>query len=65
MSWEANDDASSWVFDLRDGVTFHDGSPFGADDVIYSMTRHFREESEAPSKSFMSQITSIDELAEH
>lgn len=39
-SWEASDDASSWVFDLREDVTFHDGSPFGADDVIYSMTRH-------------------------
>ncbi|WP_166418293.1 ABC transporter substrate-binding protein [Cochlodiniinecator piscidefendens] len=61
-SWEPNADSSQWVFNLREGVTFHDGSDFGADDVIYSMTRHFREGSEAPSKSFMSQIASIDKL---
>lgn len=64
-SWEANDDASSWVFDLRDDVEFHDGSKFGADDVIYTITRYNREDSEAPAKSFLSQITSIDKLSEH
>jgi len=64
-AWESNADASSWVFDLRTDVEFHDGSKFGAEDVIYSMTRHFREGSEAPSKSFMSQIASIDKLSEH
>ena len=64
-SWEANDDASAWVFNLREGVTFHDGSDFGAEDVIYSMHRHYREGSEAPSKSFMSQIAGIDKLGEH
>ncbi|UWQ93796.1 ABC transporter substrate-binding protein (plasmid) [Rhodobacteraceae bacterium M382] len=64
-SWESNADASSWVFDLRQGVTFHDGSDFAAEDVIYSMKRHYREGSEAPSKSFMSQIKDIVKLGEH
>ncbi|MFV3130801.1 ABC transporter substrate-binding protein [Niveispirillum sp. KHB5.9] len=32
-------DAVTWEFDLRDGVRFHDGSPFTADDVIYSFRR--------------------------
>jgi peptide/nickel transport system substrate-binding protein len=64
-SWEPNADASSWVFNLREGVTFHDGSDFGAEDVIYSMTRHFREGTESAGKAYMSQIKDIEKLGEH
>ena len=35
--WEL--DGTSWVFKLRDGVTWHDGSPFSADDVMYTFER--------------------------
>ena len=35
--WEL--DGTSWVFKLRDGVTWHDGSPFTADDVKYTFER--------------------------
>lgn len=28
-----------WVFKLREGVTFHDGAPFTADDVVFSIDR--------------------------
>jgi len=27
-SWSSNADATEWTFNLRDGVTFHDGTPF-------------------------------------
>ena len=28
---------ANWVIQLRPGVTFHNGKPFGADDVIYTL----------------------------
>lgn len=36
-SWEFQ--GKQWVFQLKKGVRFHDGSPFTAKDVIYSITR--------------------------
>lgn len=35
--WEQLD-GGAWRFHLRPGVTFHDGRPFGADDVVWSWT---------------------------
>lgn len=34
-SWEEVDGGMGLILHLRKGVTFHDGSPFSADDVIY------------------------------
>ncbi|WP_371156181.1 ABC transporter substrate-binding protein [Jannaschia sp. 2305UL9-9] len=33
------DDPNVWVFNLREGVTFHDGSAFTAEDVVFSFER--------------------------
>ena len=38
LSWRALD-GNTWEFKLRPNVRFHDGSPFGADDVIASINR--------------------------
>ena len=37
--WETSDDGRRWRFYLRRNVKFHDGSPFTADDVIFSAER--------------------------
>ncbi|WP_160120209.1 ABC transporter substrate-binding protein [Rhodovarius lipocyclicus] len=44
-SW-AQDPANprAWRFTLRQGVTFHDGTPFTADAVIWNMDRFFRND---------------------
>lgn len=34
--WEVNEDSTVWTFPLREGVTFHDGSMFDANDVVMS-----------------------------
>lgn len=36
-SAEPNSDASVWTIKLRDGVHWHDGKPFTADDVVYTI----------------------------
>lgn len=38
-SWEQGADGTSWVFHLRDDVTFHDGTPFNADAVVFALDR--------------------------
>jgi len=35
----ANEDATEWTCSLREGVTFHDGTPFNADAVVYNFER--------------------------
>jgi len=39
QSFEAAPDGLKWTFQLRDGLTFHDGSPVGAADCIASIKR--------------------------
>jgi peptide/nickel transport system substrate-binding protein len=36
-SAEPNSDATIWTLKLRDGVTWHDGKPFNADDVVFTI----------------------------
>ena len=38
-SWETQDGGQTWVFTLRDDVTFTDGESLTAEDVVYSMER--------------------------
>lgn len=38
-SWEILDDQVTWRFKLREGVTFHNGNPFTADDAQASLVR--------------------------
>lgn len=35
-SWARSDDGREWTFTLREGVTWHDGRPFTADDVVFT-----------------------------
>ncbi len=38
-SYSSSDDGMEWTFTLRDGLTFHDGSPVTSEDVIASLER--------------------------
>ena len=38
-SWDISEDGSEYTFSLREGVTFHDGSPFNAEVVKFNFDR--------------------------
>jgi len=38
-SWTPNEDGSVWSFTIRQGVTYHDGTPLTAEDVAATMDR--------------------------
>ena len=41
--WESSEDGLIWTFHLRRGVTFHDGTPFNAEAVLFSLNRQHDE----------------------
>jgi ABC-type transport system substrate-binding protein len=46
--WEqAPGDNKTWIFHLRKGVKFHDGTDFNADAVIWNLDRYFKNDSPA------------------
>ena len=39
-SWELSPDGKQYTFRIREGINWHDGTPFTVDDIIYSMHRY-------------------------
>lgn len=52
-SWERSEDGLIWTFHLRQGVTFHDGTPFTAEAVKVSFERQFMEDNPSYSARFV------------
>lgn len=63
-SWE-NEDPTHWLIHLRPGVTFHNGDPLTAEDVIYSLDRADEvPNSPAPFTDMVSAIESVEKVDE-
>ena len=59
-SWEASDGGRTWTFQLREGVTFHDGKTLDAEDVVYSLNRVRDPALGSASQSLLGDIESIE-----
>ena len=55
-SWEANANATEWIFRLRKNVTFHDGKTLDSEDVIYSILRHKDPKVASTAKTLVDQV---------
>ncbi|WP_425050976.1 ABC transporter substrate-binding protein [Psychromarinibacter sp. S121] len=64
-SWETSSDAKTWTFNLRQGVTFHNGKPFGADDVIESLQMHVGEGVKSAAKPIVEAIAEMKKVTDH
>ncbi len=63
-SWEIAPDGLSWVFHLHPGVTFQDGTPMTAEDVVFSFDRAMAEGSTNAQKQLfdgINEVTAIDD----
>ncbi|WP_280188382.1 ABC transporter substrate-binding protein [Delftia sp. PS-11] len=62
-SWKMTSDPSVWEFKLRPNVKFHDGTPFTARDVVFSLNRARGENAQVKSLlSSMEEAKAIDDL---
>ena len=59
-SWTVSDDGLEWTFQLRSGVQFHHGTPFTAQDVVYSIERILDPAFPAPGKDRIRYVTKVE-----
>ncbi|MBN1657636.1 MAG: ABC transporter substrate-binding protein [Anaerolineae bacterium] len=57
-SWEVSEDGLVWTFKIREGVTFHDGTPLTAEEVAWSLNWTIENEIETIS----SYLTNFEEV---
>ena len=72
-SWEIDpNDHKRWIVHLREGVKWHDGCPFTADDVVWNI--QYRTDKKAPfffaqqfaySRSFLVNVKSVSKIDDH
>ena len=67
VSWESNADFTVWTFTIRDGIKWHDGVPFTAEDTAYWLNLGFygakvgdQERLPATSKASLGDIKNIE-----
>ena len=61
-SWEISSDGLSYVFHLRGGVRFHNGTEFDAGTAKYSLERALAPESANPQRSRIAAVRAVEAL---
>ncbi|MGX1696349.1 ABC transporter substrate-binding protein [Microbacterium keratanolyticum] len=64
-SWDVSEDGLTVTFTLRKGVTFADGSTFGAEDVKFSLDAIAAEATAAVARSSLASVAAVEATDEH
>ena len=62
-AWSVSDDGLVWTIDLRDDVQWHDGMPFSADDVKFTLDGILDENVRAQFRNSLRDVTSVDVIS--
>ena len=59
-SWEGSEDAKTFTYKLREGVTFHDGTPFTSADVVATYEAILNPDIPASARSVLDMIDTVE-----
>ena len=62
--WTVSDDGLEWTFNLHEGVTFHNGDAFTADDVLFTVERS-RDPNKSIHSRVLSNVADVQKLGDH
>ncbi len=65
VSWRPEDEGRTWIFDLRQGVRFHHGREFVADDVVHTFERILDPDFGSPGRPVFSNVANVEALDDH
>lgn len=65
LSATASEDGKSWSMRLREGVSFHDGTPFNADAVVEHWQRILAPENRYSGASYIEPVESVTKIDNH
>ena len=64
-SWESNEDSTVWTFNIREGVTFHDGAPLNAEAVATNLSRFVSPDVGAAYAFLLGSVQEIEAVDEY
>jgi ABC-type transport system substrate-binding protein len=62
--WEVSEDGLEWTFQLHSGVTFHDGTPFDSDAVVFNIERMVDTERNPTNRPLWDPVAGANEIDE-
>lgn len=62
-TWSVSDDQTVYTFKLREGVTFHDGTPFSAEDVVATFNRVINPPDNISISGIQEQLEMLEEVS--